>query len=89
MSRVIHGDADLNHDLRYLACEYFGLMIDERQMLARDDYYSYSVIYSADQKTDQEIRQRFFDFLISVQSATKDASIERTYQLNFDLIPWA
>jgi transcriptional regulator with XRE-family HTH domain len=65
------------------------LSMQRMQTLTRDDYFSYSVVFSGDSDTEAKIRQQFVDFLKTAQATVSDGVCERTFQLNLDLIPWA
>ena len=64
------------------------MSLHRMQSLPRDDYFSYSVVFSADQMMDSEVRQSFLVFLKAIQDSCQNRPEEKIYQLNFDLVPW-
>ncbi|MEY4630913.1 MAG: hypothetical protein RIQ81_1033 [Pseudomonadota bacterium] len=51
--------------------------------------YSLSVLYSAKSDTQQEVREKFLDFLKWVQKKTQSDRPDTVFQLNFDLLRWS
>lgn len=64
------------------------LSMQRAQVIAKQDHYAFSVVFSAGKSTDQEIKARFFEFLKSLEATVADAPSERVYQMNFDVLPW-
>jgi len=56
--------------------------------LSNDQSYFFSVVLSSDEKTKQEIQQRFMEFISSIQKLVSDSKQEELYTINFDLLPW-
>ena len=64
------------------------LALQRTQVIAKDQHYSFSVIFSAGTNTDQEIKKHFFEYLKTLEDEVKRASSERVFQINFDVLPW-
>lgn len=64
------------------------MSMQRMQSLPREEFFSYSVVFSADRLMDNDIRQKFLAFLSAIQSDSHDRPNEKVYQLNFDLVPW-
>jgi hypothetical protein len=50
--------------------------------------YTFSVFFSADPKTREQIQERFFEFLKFTQKLVKSSKTTEVYQMNFDLLDW-
>lgn len=53
-----------------------------------DEFHSFSVIFTCDQKVNDKIKQKFFNFLKDIQVDFKKAKAEEVYQMNFNLLKW-
>ncbi len=56
--------------------------------LAEESRHNFMVTFTADEKTFEEIRKAFKNFIKVVERAVSPAKNEYTYQLNFDLFRW-
>ncbi len=63
--------------------------INKMNAVEDEDFYSFSVVFTCDEKVNAKIRQRFFTFLKDVQGDVKKAKAEDVYQLNFNLLKWS
>ena len=50
--------------------------------------YSFSALFSANEKTRNDIQFSYMEFLKKVEKLVKNAKEEHCYQMNFDLFPW-
>jgi hypothetical protein len=64
------------------------LSLGKMSLSASKSDYSLSVIFSADRKTRDKIKNGFLDFLKNAEALVATAKAEETYQLNFDLMAW-
>lgn len=64
------------------------MSLQRMQSIPREDFFSYSVVFSADRMMDSEVRRKFLAFLCAIQSESQERVTEKVYQLNFDLVPW-
>jgi hypothetical protein len=64
------------------------LALQRTQAIAKESHYSFSVVFSAGEKADQDLKAKFFEFLKSLEPDITAAPCERVYQMNFDLLPW-
>jgi len=62
--------------------------LEHMQTRPRDDHYSFSVLYSADEASRNQIRARFLELVDWAQSLTQQEESAHVYQLNFDLLKW-
>lgn len=53
------------------------------------DNYSFSVIFSTNEKVRSEIQKRFLEFLKEIQKIVQSEKESDVYQLNFDLFAWS
>jgi hypothetical protein len=53
-----------------------------------DQKYNFSVLFSADEGTRNEIRVEFLKFLKKIKSKVESAKAQEVYQLDFDLFNW-
>lgn len=63
--------------------------MEKIEKLNSKDYQSFSVVFSSDESTEKEIRERFFKFLEEVKKLTEKSKEKEVYQLNFDLLKWS
>ena len=64
------------------------MAIHRLRNLNRDNSYSFSVIFAADEKTRKQIQDRFLKFLKDIEPVAKKAPSEKAYQMSFDFFPW-
>jgi uncharacterized protein (TIGR02147 family) len=65
------------------------LSLQKYRYLSEDKSYNFSVTFSCDQKTRQEIQDQFFIFLNKTKELVqKSKSKEGLHQMNFDLFDW-
>lgn len=62
--------------------------LERLRKLSASQAYAFSVTFSADKKTRDEIKQQWLQLLKKVQGMVQTASCDRVYQMNFDLFPW-
>jgi len=55
---------------------------------SQNDNYNFSVIFSADHKTQETINKEFLIFISKMQSLVKEAESKHVYQVNFDFLKW-
>ena len=53
-----------------------------------EDRFTFSVAFSADEKTKNEIHEAFLKFLRKAESSVKSSTPSEVYQMNFDLFGW-
>lgn len=58
------------------------------QSLPTDACYTFSALFSADEKTKQSLQTAFLKFLNEARKSVGQAANEHVYQLNFDLLRW-
>lgn len=63
--------------------------IEQQRKLGADDLYNFNVIFSANEKTKNKIKQRFLEFLRSVEPDVVAAPAEDVFQMSFDLFKWS
>jgi uncharacterized protein (TIGR02147 family) len=56
--------------------------------LREEDAYSFTTVFSADEKTRKTVHERFLDFLKACETSVRDAPAKQVYHLAFDLFPW-
>jgi uncharacterized protein (TIGR02147 family) len=59
------------------------------QTLSSEEAYQFSVVFSADRETRNQIHAKFLEFLKQTESTVKSAQPKETFQLSFDLFSWA
>lgn len=52
------------------------------------DAYSFSTVFSADQRTRKLVHDRFLEFLKTCESSVGEAPAKQVFQMSFDLFPW-
>ena len=67
-------------------CKMFA--VQQLNRLHEELSYSFSVVFSADQKTKKQLHQKFLEFLKSCESLVTDAPPKQVFQMSFDLFPW-
>ncbi len=61
---------------------------DRMSRLTSDNTYNFSVIFSTDSQTQDQIQADFLKFLQKTQQLVSGSKSENVYQINFDLFSW-
>ena len=56
---------------------------------APEGRYNFSVVFSADEKTKNDIRSKFLDFLKKVKPLVEKSKEKDVFQMDFNLFPWS
>jgi len=79
-------DSPLYHPYRFMQ----RLKTLERvQQLPKENTYNFSAIFSANEETRREIKQKFLLLLESIEQTVNDSPDEDIFQMNFDLFDWS
>ena len=62
--------------------------LDHMQTRPKDEHYSFSVVYSANETSRNQIRARFLEPIDWAQTLTQNEESAHVYQINFDLLRW-
>lgn len=62
--------------------------LEKLQTSNQDHQYSFSVLFSADDKTRRKIQHGFLNLITEVQKDVEASSDQGVYQMNFDLFQW-
>jgi hypothetical protein len=62
--------------------------IEKMDLGNKKDFYSFSVVFSADEKVRQQAHQLFLKYIGEVQCLVQNSTEKEVYQLNFDLLKW-
>ncbi len=62
--------------------------LERIEKLSEDDANQFSVIFSSNQKTREQIRASFMEWLKKTQATVQASRDEDVYQMNFDLFNW-
>lgn len=62
--------------------------LEHMQTRPKDDHYSFSVVYSANETSRNQIRARFMELIDWAQTLTQNEDPAHVYQINFDLLRW-
>jgi hypothetical protein len=62
--------------------------LDAMQSRSAENHYSFSVLFSASEKTRRHIHARFLDFISWCQKVSSEDVEENVFQMNFDLLKW-
>lgn len=58
------------------------------QEVSADKRFSFTAMFTANEKIRQEVHQKFLEFLKSIEPLIKSAEADNAYQLNCELFPW-
>lgn len=62
--------------------------LEHMQTRPKDDQYSFSVLYSANETSRNQIRAKFLELIDWAQNLTQNEELAHVYQMNFDLLKW-
>jgi hypothetical protein len=66
-----------------------GMLAASAQLVKRDPKnYGLRVVFSADEATRRQVRERFLAFLSEAQKLCEASDSEQVYQMSFDLFAW-
>ena len=54
----------------------------------KKDDYNFTVVFSADEKVQENIQKEFLNFISKAQSFVKEADAVNVFQINFDFFKW-